>query len=275
MFSSFSLSAPSICSFPQGERRLSLLSSHKFLSVLLITTVFMVLATVAACAAEITVGDLTPIVTAHVRAKVLAFQGKTKPDDDETLTVQVLSIPGAPYRFENSKSIQLSCESAAWNNNWTDHAIVRVKMSDATGRSREIGVPVRVSIQKSVWVVRHLVNANTPLQLRDMSLELRDVSANYAYIVGSDKDLGTYNARVNLLPGEWLDNRKMSIPPDIRYNDQIHIVMLGSNGMELNVPGVALSDGQIGQTIRVRQVAFQRRDYQGKIIDKNAVQVEL
>jgi len=241
----------------------------------LLFTAFFLLQTTLAFSAEVTVAQLESLVTQYVKDKVKVYQGTKSSSKEETISIKILGIAGAPYHFADSSSIKMTCDTYSWVSTWSDRGVVRVKMSDATGRSRDVGIPVQVVIQKPVWVVRNIVGSHAPLTMRDLSLESRDVSANYGYVAGESLDLSQYVARVNLLPGEWLDIRKLEIPPAVRYNDNIHIVMLGPNGMELNVPGVALADGQIGQTIRVRQAQFQRKDYVGKIIAKNQVQVEL
>jgi flagella basal body P-ring formation protein FlgA len=251
--------------------------------ILLLLTMFYLLPT--AHAADVTADELISLVTNYVQDKINTQAGHKKghnlgvqSPEDETVFVQVSSVPGAPFRFPDQKAVKITMESTAWDglaSNWSDRGIVRIKMTDNSGRSRDIGVPVQVKVQKAVWVVKNTVSANSPLRLTDLSLETRDVSRQYAYVLGSDRDLSPYIARVNLLPGELLDARKLITPPDVRYNDEVRIIMHTDTGMILTVPGVAMSDGKIGQTIRVRQAQFQRKYYTGKITDKNQVEVEL
>jgi flagella basal body P-ring formation protein FlgA len=246
-----------------------------FLVLGFLFTIFCFLQTTLAFSAEVTKTQLESLVTQYVKDKIQTYRGKSVNTTGEKLSIKILGIPGAPFRFPDTQAIQLSCDTSSWNSLWSDRGLVRVTMSDNTGRSREIGIPVQVIIQKNIWVVRNRVISHSPVAPKDLSLEFRDVSANYGYTADESLDLTQYVARVNLLPGEWLDIRKLEIPPDVRYNDDVSLIMTGPNGMELTVPGVALANGQIGQTIPVRQAQFQQKHYVGKIIAKRQVQVEL
>jgi flagellar basal body P-ring formation protein FlgA len=148
-------------------------------------------------------------------------------------------------------------------------------LESPSGISRDVGVPVKISIKKPVWVVKNIVNANEPLKMSNFSLQIRDVSHGYSYLVGQERNLSTYVARVSMRPGEILDARKIVIPPDVTYNDAIRILISSSNGMTISVPGIALANGRIGETIRVRQSVFQNKYYSAKVIDKNQVLVEM
>ena len=195
---------------------------------------------------------------------------------DETLAVDVLQVPGAPFSFPDDASLKITLSSSAWDNIWCDRGIVHVRMEDKAGHSRELGVPVHLRITKSVWVVRNPVSANTSLRASDFTMVRRDVSLNYAYMLGSNQSLSTYMARVNLNPGEVLDTRKIVIPPDVHYNEEIRLIITDrSNDMTLSIPGIALAEGRIGQTIRVRQALYQRKARIGKIIDKGQVLIEM
>jgi flagella basal body P-ring formation protein FlgA len=242
----------------------------------------------AAFATDVTAEQLTPMVTAHVREKIRNRQagyaqstGETSPVTsdkaavNETIAISVLQVPGAPFHFPGQSTVRITLNSAAWEQAWSDRGIVRVRLEDDAGHSRELGVPVAIRIQKPVWVVRQPVSANAPLRAIDFTRAVRDVSLTYETAIGAEKPLNAYVARVNLNPGETLDIRKIAIPPDVRYNDDIRILFRHDNGMTLSLPGVALANGRIGQTIRVRQNLYRRQYYNARVIDRNQVLVEM
>jgi flagella basal body P-ring formation protein FlgA len=250
-------------------------------AVLLVAAFFLVNLAARSEAMMITSDRLAPLVIAHVLEKThnrqvvqgAATEGKAS---DETIAVDVLQVPGAPFSFPDDSSLKITLSSTAWDNLWCDRGIVRVRMEDKAGHSRELGVPVHLRITKSVWVVKSPVSANTPLRACDFTVVRRDVSLNYGYMLGSNQDLNSYMARVNLNPGEVLDTRKIAIPPDVHYNEEIRLIITDhNNDMTLSIPGIALAEGRIGQTIRVRQALYQRKARIGKIIDKGQVLIEM
>jgi flagella basal body P-ring formation protein FlgA len=213
-------------------------------------------------------------VTAHVQDKIQSLISKA---DRQYVTVQVLKVPSAPFDFPTATKtddIKISTESPL-GGVYSERSVIRVQMSTEDGSNREIGVPVQIVIKKPVWVVKNNINANEPLRASDFSLETRDVSHGYSYAVGPEKDLNLYIARVHLRPGDILDARKLVIPPDVTCNDEIQILITNESGMTITVPGIALSNGRVGENIRVRQTVYFRKYYSAKIIDKNRVLVEI
>lgn len=225
-------------------------------------------------AVEITENAIREKVTAHVRERLKTI---IPANDQSLLVVNILKIPNAPFAFptvEKASQIAVTTDSAL-GGIYSDRGLVRVQLSAPDGSQKTVGVPVGLHIQKPVWVTKTNISAGQPLHASDFELQTRDVSYNYAYAVGNERPLNPYVARVNMRPGEILDNRKLTIPPDIRYNDEIRICMTSNNGMTVIVPGIAMANARVGDTIRVRQNSFQRKYYTAKVIDKNRVLVEI
>jgi flagella basal body P-ring formation protein FlgA len=241
---------------------------------LLLAGGLLVLAQAAANAVEISEAMLREKVTEHVRERL---KNVISANDQAFLMVDIPRIPSAPLVFPSvgkASDIAITTDSAL-GGIYSDRGVVRVRLSTPDGLVKTLGVPVELRVRKPVWVSKTTINAGQPLRSSDFELQTRDVSYNYAYAVGNERPLGQYVARVNMRPGEVLDNRKLSIPPDVRYNDEVRIVMASHNGMTLVVPGVAMENARIGDTIRVRQSNFQRKYYTAKVIDKNRVLVEM
>jgi flagella basal body P-ring formation protein FlgA len=225
-------------------------------------------------AATVTEAQIQQVVTAHVQQTLSNVIAK---EDQSNVSVNIIQLPLASLNFpevKNAKDIQLKAESSL-GEMYSERAVVRLTMTLPSGSQREVGVPVQISIKKPVWVVKNVINANEPLTLNNFSLEVRDVSHNYSYAVGQERNLSNYVARLNLRPGEILDARKIVIPPDVSYNDEVRIFISSGNGMTISVPGIALANGRIGEMIRVRQSVFQQKYYSAKVIDKNQVLVEM
>lgn len=243
------------------------------LSLLLLAGGLLTLAQVAD-AVEISEALIREKVTEHVRERLKSV---ISAQDQDFLVVNIQRVPGVPFDFpsvDNASDIAITTDSAL-GGIYSDRGVVRVQLSTPDGLGKSLGVPVELHVRKPVWVAKTTINAGQPLRNSDFELQTRDVSYNYAYAVGREKPLGQYVARVNMRPGEVLDNRKLTIPPDVRYNDEVRIVLTSRKGMTLIVPGVAMANARIGDTIRVRQSTFQRKYYTAKVIDKNRVLVEM
>ncbi len=225
-------------------------------------------------AVEISEATIKARVIANVNTSLQTLIAKSDLTD---VQVNIIRIPTAPFEFPAAASeaaVKITMASPL-STMYSQRSIVRVHMQDEKGETRDIGVPVQITILKPVWVVKNAINANSPLRPSDLKLEMRDVSYNYGYAVGQEHDINDYATRVSLRPGEILDNRKIIIPPDVHCNNEVSIVMTNDNGMMLSIPGIALADGRVGDTIRVRQSLYQRKYYAAKVISKNQVQVQI
>lgn len=225
-------------------------------------------------ALNVTEEQIKAKVTAHVQEKLA---GMVSAKDQQNVSITVGRVPSAPFNFpETTKAEEITIDTTSrFGDIYSDRGVVQVSITDKQDNHRNIGVPVQVSVKKPVWIVKNPINANEPLRPSDLTLKLKDVSQCYSYAVGEERNLPQYIARVNLRPGDILDSRKMVIPPDVTYNSEVRIFMSNGDGMTVTVPGIALSNGRIGETIRVRQAVFQRKYYSAKIIDKNQVLVEI
>jgi flagella basal body P-ring formation protein FlgA len=225
-------------------------------------------------AVELAPAQIQKQVVAHVKEKL---QGHISQNDQTTITIDATIPPYAQLSFpqtENASAIKISTESTL-GEQYSDRTIVRVHLESPDGTSHDLGVPVHIIVKKPVWVVKTAVTAQRPLRAADFTLQTRDVSYNYRYAIGQETNLNDYVARVNLMPGEVLDNRKIIIPPDVSYNSDVMILLSSNSGMTVSVPGIAMANGRIGETIRVRQSVFQHKYYNARIIDRSRVLVQI
>jgi len=158
---------------------------------------------------------------------------------------------------------------------YSDSFVARVQVEGNQQKRAEFGLPVRIQAVCPVWVVQSPVSAGHRIQAGDLTVNTMDVSRQLPYVILPGTALPEKVARMTLVPGSILETRKLSTPPDVRYNEPVQMVMQGAAGMVISVPGVALENGFVGDTIRVRQDRFQRKYYTGKIIEQHQVLIEL
>ena len=219
-----------------------------------------------------------------VRQKVSAFVNQQLAtyvkagENGSSIAVEVSQAPCAPFDFpdaEKISDIRITLKSAL-TTEYTDRLVVRVSLASPGGEHRDIGVPVKITVNRPVWVVKHPVASGAHLRPSDFELQVRDVSQDLAHVAGPELNMNNYIARVNLASGQMLDTRRIQLPPDVRRNDDVLIVLTNGRGMDISVMGEAMTDANIGDTVRVRHgEARTRKYYTATVVGKNRVQVEI
>lgn len=224
-------------------------------------------------ALEVSKSQVEAAVLAHVKS---AIQNHVAHSADTHVNVEVVNLPGFPITLEHAKTVAIDTDSSL-GQHYSDRAVVRVNINNPEGgESREIGVPIKITIKKSVWVAKGVISAKEPLNPGLFTLQTKEVSHQFSHSVGREANLSEYIARVNIQAGEMLDNRKIVIPPDVTRNTDITIILSNGKGMNIAIFGTALGDGKIGQQIRVKQHVNETvKYYTAKIIDKNRVLVQI
>lgn len=225
-------------------------------------------------AIEVTRPVIEEAVVAHVQA-VAGRRGLTA--HGEKLNVDVLQVPGAPFRFKDSANLSdIALQtSSSLERFFSSRVLVRVKMESTSGRVKEIGVPVAISISKPVWVAKTTVMPGGILSPRDFELETREITTGFDRMVGEDVDITQYASRMMLRPGQMLSAVHMVRPPVVRRNAEVKVVMLGANGLKIVIPGKSMEDGQMGQRVRVRHLYKRDKFYTAKVIGENRVQLHM
>ncbi|MEB3286482.1 MAG: flagellar basal body P-ring formation chaperone FlgA [Vampirovibrionales bacterium] len=194
--------------------------------------------------------------------------------EDTQVNVEITNFPRRELVFPNATTFDLQVDSNL-DRNYSERLVTRIDITTDDGQSQTLGVPVQIQVHKLVWVAKSAISAKTPLSPQDFTLESKDVGRQFAYVVGREYPLREYIARVNLMPGTILDNRKIVKPPDINRNSEVSIQFSNNNGMIISVTGTALNDGNIGEVIKVRQSIYKNRYHNARVIDKNRVQVDI
>ncbi|MBY0404901.1 MAG: flagellar basal body P-ring formation chaperone FlgA [Cyanobacteria bacterium] len=231
-------------------------------------------------AVVITERDIMPQVLQHVSEALDKHFGKHLSSDELSLTI--MNIPGRNFNFPNTsdkKEIQIEIDSTL-EKIYSNRVVVQVHMNSDSGESHFVGIPIKVGIFEPVWVVNTYIPAGRSLSKKDLRIEKKDISQSYAYLMTADKPVDILEARVNMQPNELLDNRKVNLPLAVRRNSDVRILVNCVNsGAIITLIGQALSDGHIGDVIRVKQRlnndSARTKYYSAKIINKNQVQVDL
>lgn len=114
-----------------------------------------------------------------------------------------------------------------------------------------IFVPAQVRLFREVVVARRPLNRNATLEAADVMLAERDVSQlNQGYLTSLEQALGNRVTR-SVKPDQALGLSSVAVAPTVRKGDDVVISAQGST-INVRMPGEALSDGSLGEQIRVR-----------------------
>lgn len=195
-------------------------------------------------------------------------------DENATLLVETMNLPEAPISlkgealtisFQDSRSIPM-----------TMRTIVQVTFTTEE-ETRRIGIPVRLAVEKPVWVTNRFIRAKEAITSKDVTLQRRRLELEAPYCLGQKENVTRYSTIVNLSPGAILDARQVSQTPVVYRNDDVRMVMSMSSGVSIRLIGKAMEDGVIGKRIRVKQERENEkpRIYIGEVIDRGTVLVKL
>lgn len=211
-----------------------------------------------------------------LEARVTQYLIESTPLDDSkaTLHVELVRRPTVPIHLEGENLQILFDDSRTVP--LTFRTVIQVTLSTSED-TKYIGVPVRLFVEKPVWVVKRLIRAKEPITLKDVVLQQKRMDYDAPYSLGAQDKVAAYTSRINIGPGSVLDIRKLSLTPAVYRNDDVHLILSMQSGVNVTVFGKALEDGAIGQRIRVRQRLANNKTkiYTAEVIDKNIVKVRI
>ena len=114
-------------------------------------------------------------------------------------------------------------------------------------------VPVEVTVRSQVWTARHPLPRGHLLTAEDLVADERDVSRmNSGYVSDVDMLIGQ-RLRSSVLAGRALTLQLVEADKLIRRGQTVTLAV-DAGGIDIRMTGTALSDGALGQRIRVENV---------------------
>jgi len=150
---------------------------------------------------------------------------------------------------------------------------VTVKVQCSGLRQWSLYASAKIKRVQSILVANRSLNRGALLEADDLRIEKRDTSnVGYGYISGMSDAIGK-QLRRPLRSGDPLRASVLEAPQVISKGDQL--VVTAKNGfLKVVVPGIALSNGKLGQQIRV-QNNNSERIFKAKVVSAGHVQVIL
>jgi flagella basal body P-ring formation protein FlgA len=157
--------------------------------------------------------------------------------------------------------------------NPTNASNVTVKVQCTGSHRWSLFASAKIKRVLPILVASRSLNRGEQLEAEDLSVEQRDVSnISYGYISGVEDAIGK-QLRRPLRAGDPVRASALGAPQVISKGDQL-VVTAKSGALKVVVPGIALSNGKLGQQIRV-QNNHSERIFKAKVVSAGHVQVVL
>lgn len=212
----------------------------------------------------------------QLETKVKAYLAETTPMEtpDTTLHVELLWKPHQAITLRGEDLQVLLSDNRRIP--LTSRSIVSVTLNTEV-ENRRLGIPVRLSVEKPVWVATRLIRAKDPIKPGDVVLKRMHLAEDSFYALTGEEHVTQYTSRINIPPGAYLDTRQVVMTPSIYRNDDVYVMLMMPNGVNIKIIGKALEDGIIGKRIRVsqKQANNKLKTYVGEVTTKNTVIVKI
>jgi flagella basal body P-ring formation protein FlgA len=236
----------------------------------IVTGIFVVIGLLSVAHADVTVNPKM------VETRVENYVRESTPlkDPAAVLYVDVTEESTEPIVLKGD-NLNISMEDTRMNP-MESRGIVQVTLTTDQD-VRHIGVPVRISVEKPVWIAKCLIRPKETISAQNAVLQRKRLSDDALYSLGSQENVQNYTARTTIEPGSLLDLRKLTMIPAVYNNEEVRLVMNMESGVVISVEGKALEDGTIGKRIRVsRKLGDNKiRYYTGEVIGRNLVQINI
>lgn len=134
-----------------------------------------------------------------------------------------------------------------------------------------IYVPVKITLYKSILMAKHPLIKGATLRDSDIYIAEFDVKKLKQGYFTDSKDLIGQVCKQNITGDTPLTPYNIELAKLIRKGEQITIVA-GNNGLVISMAGIALNDGALGETVRVKNISS-KRTIEAHVIDRKKVKV--
>lgn len=134
-------------------------------------------------------------------------------------------------------------------------------------------VPLRIAVYKQVWVSSRPLQRGELVEAQDLRLELRNVATLMQGYTLDKAVLQGHKLKRTTREGQVLTPRMVETPKTIKRGQAVTLVA-HTQGMEVRMSGTALTDGVLGELIKVRNLSS-RRVVEGEVIGPGTIRVWL
>lgn len=186
--------------------------------------------------------------------------------------VAVINVPFAHLDFQGEK-ISLKVDK---NNSEKvcSKYIARVGVYVDGIYQKSVGVPVSIRAYKKVYAAKHNIERDEIITPEKVTLKLVDVAnSTRTFLTDNELKKGVSALKV-FQTGEVINSRFTKCIPDVERNAVVKVIVTSKNSITITTEAVALSGGNIGDTINLQNKKM-KKIFTGKIIGENKVLVQI
>jgi flagellar basal body P-ring formation protein FlgA len=122
---------------------------------------------------------------------------------------------------------------------------------------RNIPITLNLRVEEPVLVVKTRIDRDTPLDLSNVAIEMRETTDMSDIAAGDPHRLLGLLAKITLIPGRVVTPRVVAIPPAVKRGQEAKIVYR-DGGVSVTAGAVCRQDGIPGQIITAKSLVSQR-----------------
>lgn len=189
-------------------------------------------------------------------------------DDSE---VSVGHLPVSSFTLPDGK---ITVEIVSGSNNLSAREFKKININVNGKYARTYYAPIETKAFKHVAVAKEVIQRDKIVPLQAVEFKRMDVVGNLENTVSLEDISKELVATKVFYPGEMITKRYTMAKPDIVKNAMVTVNFKAGSGLNIAVEGVAMMQGNIGDTIQVKNKRF-NKIYTGEVTGVNQVLVQI
>ena len=189
-------------------------------------------------------------------------------DDSE---ISVGHLPVISFTLPDGK---ISVEIVSGSNNLSAREFKKININVNGKYARTYYAPIETKAFKHVAVAKEVIQRDKIVPLQAVEFKRMDVVGNLENTVSLDDISKELVATKVFYPGEMITKRYTMAKPDIVKNAMVTVNFRAGAGLNITVEGIAMMQGNIGDTIQVKNKRF-NKIYTGEVTGVNQVLVQI
>ena len=189
-------------------------------------------------------------------------------DDSE---ISVGHLPVSSFTLPDGK---ISVEIVSGSNNLSAREFKKININVNGKYARTYYAPIETKAFKHVAVAKEVIQRDKIVPLQAVEFKRMDVVGNLENTVSLEDISKELVATKVFYPGEMITKRYTMAKPDIVKNAMVTVNFRAGAGLNITVEGIAMMQGNIGDTIQVKNKRF-NKIYTGEVTGVNQVLVQI
>ena len=231
---------------------------------ILIAVIFMAQSALICSAQVITKKDIVPVIEKNITQDLQKKGFKN-------IEVNIVSVPFIQLTVPDGK---VTYKVSSNSKTVTSRCFMIVSIYSNGDFIRTVGIPVKISALKDVYVAKENIGRGIVLSANQLQVKTIDITNTYLAPLEYGELSKSYVTTKIFQAGAVIDKKYLKSQPDIMRDAAVTLYFKTKENISVTLDGIAVSEGNIGDMISVRNKRY-NRIYNGKIIGENKVLVRI